>query len=30
MYIDVFEASKVAYAYWSFMGLVMAGMYAKN
>ena len=24
LYIDVFEASKVAYAYWSFMGLIMA------
>lgn len=24
LYIDVFEASKVAYAYWSFMGIIMA------
>ncbi len=30
LYIDVFEASKVAYAYWSFLGLAMAGMYAKK
>ena len=30
LYIDVFEASKVAYAYWSFLGLAMAGIYAKK
>lgn len=30
MYIDVFEASKVAYGYWSFLGLAMAGIYAKK
>ncbi|OIN89659.1 hypothetical protein COW80_04080 [Candidatus Beckwithbacteria bacterium CG22_combo_CG10-13_8_21_14_all_01_47_9] len=30
LYIDVFEASKVAYAYWSFLGLAMAGMYVKD
>ena len=26
MYIDVFEASKVAYSYWAFMGLVLGGI----
>lgn len=30
MYIDVFEASKVAYGYWSLMGLVMGGINAKK
>lgn len=30
MYIDVFEASKVAYGYWSFLGLVMGGIYVKK
>lgn len=30
LYIDVFEASKVAYGYWSFLGLVMGGIYAKK
>jgi O-antigen ligase len=30
LYIDVFEASKVAYGYWSFLGLAMAGIYAKK
>jgi hypothetical protein len=30
LYIDVFEASKVAYGYWSLLGLALAGVYAKK
>lgn len=30
LYIDVFEASKVAYGYWSLLGLTIAGVYAKK